>query len=210
MQPSKPEHSCSWPFSQSLSETLRYERYPIMDNIFTVEHLATFPEPKRRMEFARCGFGEVARKSICEDSDLQCKCLQASFFKHLLNTWQAFFSCPLIVKVQSSQGLPQCFLSFQSWFKTYVLDTMNLFISDLKIPSDSLSSHRPLQFISWPAGTSSAWYRRRIKAARHSLSANVSVLLVPLVLALSGHYVISILPQHLQYPDNNLGQFKIV
>lgn len=41
-------------------------------------------------------------------------------------------------------------------------------------------------------------------------SANEAVSSVLLVLTLSGHYVISIFPQHLQHPGNNLGQFKML
>lgn len=118
------------------------------------------------MEFARWGFGEGARKSVCECSHLQCKCLQASNFIRPFYTCQAFFVCPLIAKVQSFQCLPQCCLSFQSWFK--IRYWRLCFILGLKIPSDSLSSHRPLKFISLSPATNCAWYQRRINAAGRS------------------------------------------
>lgn len=78
----------------------------------------------------------------------------------------------------------------------------------LKIPFDSLSSHRPFKLISLPPATNSEWYQRGINAAGH-----------PLLCKLNGGvcsacsfccYVISILPQLLQHPDNKLGQFKIL
>lgn len=88
---------------------------------------------------------------------------------------------------------------------------MIVFILDLKIPFDCLSSHRPFKFICLPPATDPAWYQRGINVAGcPPLSANEAVSFVPLVRALFGHFVISILPQHLQHPDSNLGQFKIL
>lgn len=40
------------------------------------------------------------------------------------------------------------------------------------------------------------------------MSPNETAAIVPSVPALFGHYMISVLAQHLQHPDNILGQFK--
>lgn len=42
------------------------------------------------------------------------------------------------------------------------------------------------------------------------MSANETAAIVPSVPALFGHYMLSVLSQHLQHPDNILGQFKII
>lgn len=89
-------------------------------------------------------------------------------FLYNLYTRQAFLLCPLIITVQSFQGLPQCYLSFQSWFNTYVLQTMIAVILDLNIHFGSLPSHGPYKLVSLLSVAKSARYQRGINAGGHS------------------------------------------